>query len=186
MHTLRMGDDSEAERLRSLSLSPSHFDVVARGQTTVEDALYESGKRHFAVGQHERALVDFKLVVYQLQREERRAARLSGRRPRFDPEATGFRNLDDYIDKVKMAIRRRKHRADATAADQRALFLGGSGADYANPSVWLRVQMACLSCLHGLEVLAKPAGNIRKELGISFEDSADRQRERPDRSRCRS
>ena len=61
--------------------------------------MYESGKRHFAAGHLERALVDFQLSLRQLERLAKRAAKSDGRACTFDPEHTDFRNLDDYIDK---------------------------------------------------------------------------------------
>ena len=163
LHTLRLIED-DSEQQRAQPLPSSHFDVVAGRDTNVHDALYESGKRHFAAAQFERALVDFKLVLYQLEREERRAARNQGRRPRFDPEATGFRNLDEYVERCQICIRRRKRRQAATVADQQALL--DRGTDPSNPTFWARLQSAILSCLEGVQVLAKPVGAVRKELGL--------------------
>ena len=91
MITLRLQDNTDGLQ----TFDPSHFDIVAQGGCALQDALYESGKRHFSAGHLERALVDFTLVLRQLERLERRAARSEERRPSFDAEATGFRNLDE-------------------------------------------------------------------------------------------
>lgn len=52
MCTLRLLDDATAVGLPDFS--PQHFDVCVR--ESLHDALYESGKRHFAAGHLERAL----------------------------------------------------------------------------------------------------------------------------------
>ena len=97
--TLRLRDDGFGVgapfRSRAEAHSPSHFDVVVARDTTLHDGLYESGKRHFAAGLFERALVDFHLTLHHLEKIERRNAKAEDRTPRFDPESTGFRNLDD-------------------------------------------------------------------------------------------
>ena len=124
------------ERLRRQELSPTYYDLVveSRSGVTLQDALYESAKRHFRVGQLERALVDFQLVRTQLERVESRKAARQGRASRFNPAHTEFRNLDDYIDKCSVGIARREQRAAATVLDQRAILADG-GIDLSEPSV---------------------------------------------------
>jgi len=128
--------------------SPSHFDVIVSSDQTIHDTLYESGKRHFAAGQFERALVDFHLVQHHLEKLERRHAKLAGRSPRFDPEDTGFRNLDDYVDKCNTGIQRRRRRALASND-------GGAGGHL---GAMLQAHLARLqdSCMHCLQQARPP------------------------------
>jgi len=130
--TLRLRDDGFGVgapfRSRAEAHSPSHFDVVVARDTTLHDGLYESGKRHFAAGLFERALVDFHLTLHHLEKIERRNAKAEDRTPRFDPESTGFRNLDDYIDKCNLGIQRRRRRAMSNIRDDSGCVEMASGA----------------------------------------------------------
>jgi hypothetical protein len=80
--TFRLSDDDNG----AIAYPASYFALVADGHKALHDALYESGKRHFAAGHLERALVDFRLAIRQLERNEGRSAKRDGRRPDFDPE----------------------------------------------------------------------------------------------------
>ena len=158
MITLRLQDRNDGLP----SFEPEYFDVVAQGGCALQDALYESGKRHFSAGHFERALVDFSLVLRQLERLERRAARSEERRPSFDAEATGFRNLDEYLDQCVAGIQRRKRRATATVLDQRALLAGG--VDPANPTFWNRLHAGCLHCLTSVVEVTDLLGKVKRDL----------------------
>jgi len=133
--TLRLRDETIGVgvpfRSRAEAHSPSHFDVVVDRDATLHDSLYESGKRHFAAGLFERALVDFHLTLHHLEKIERRNARAEGRTPRFDPESTGFRNLDDYVDKCNLGIQRRRRRAMTDVRDDSSCVAMASGAVHA-------------------------------------------------------
>lgn len=159
MCTLRLLDNASIAGMPDFS--PAHFDVCVR--ESLHDALYDSGKRHFAAGHLERALVDFTLVLRQLERLEKRAAQRENRAPKFDPEATDFRNLDDYLDKCTTGIQRRKRRATATILDQRA-FLASSDGVSAKPSFWTKAQAGCLRCLASVVEVSEILGRIKKEV----------------------
>ena len=159
MCTLRLLDNASIVGMPDFS--PAHFDVCVR--ESLHDALYDSGKRHFAAGHLERALVDFTLVLRQLERLEKRAAQRENRPPKFDPEVTDFRNLDDYLDKCTTGIQRRKRRATATILDQRA-FLAGSDGVSAKPSFWIKAQAGCLRCLASVVEVSEILGRIKKEV----------------------
>lgn len=139
----------------TLALALPHAHLLAKRSD-------ESGKRHFAAGHLERALVDFSLALRHLERLEHRAARREGREPCFDAEATGFRNLDDYLDKCAVGIQRRQRRAAATVLDQRALL--SSGGDVTQPSLAIRLQAGCLRCLASMAEVSEMIGRIKDNL----------------------
>jgi hypothetical protein len=83
--------------------------------------------------------------------------------PALPSQNTGFRNLDDYVDKCSAGIDRRKQRLEATTRDQRAL-LDRDGGDPAQPSFWVRLQAGCLRCLASLTEISEIVGKMRKDI----------------------